>query len=292
MENSYKQMILKSNTLDELNDVKEKFMTECLKREKKIKVSNILNQVQNFGGAKSLFESIAPSLMSKKGGKGLINNYVKIIKENKSLRTIYSLCEGVNKNNDSDSKKVYIVEALSLSKPVNTNEYIKGVKDIMNIINESFNLLGDDYILENISFDTKSNSIGESLMYLSSTKKTLKNLNEYMKHIDNVSEIVSESKTDGLDINLPLDKIVNEIKENGNGLNVLQLFDTDNKEELFNEAKANCLKTITSYKEFSSDGDVVDRLSKMEKKLNEKKYTFETFTKDMLYMTELQEVLK
>lgn len=289
---NYMQTISKANTLEELTQIKESFLSECKKREQTILVSNILGQINDFCGAQAIFESMIVPLMGKKGGKNLINKYTKVIKENKSLKTIYAYHEGLKENKTTDAKKAYITEALSLSAPIHYNEYIKGVGEVVSLISEAFKMLGNDYILENVSYDNKAGSIGSSLLYLSTTKKNIRNLNEYISHIDNVSENITESKDVTVNVDLSLDEIVSEMTQKVKNTDVDNIFNTDNKEKTFCEAKNVCLTMIKNQKEQTNDEEISAKLTEMETKLNKKQYTFETFTKDMLYMTELQEVLK
>ena len=292
MENKYIQLIKKTNSLNELNNIKNDFLAECKKQENKINVSNLLYQINNFCGAKTLFESLAPSLISKKDGKKIINKYVNIIKENNSLKTLYAYYEGLKTNKNPENKKTYITEALSITKPIIYNEYVKGVGNIINVISEAFKLLGDEYILNNISYDKNSDIIGESLLYLSTTKKNIKNLNEYMQHIDKVSDNLIENESKNIDVDLTLEEIVTDMKQKISESNVDNIFNTDNKEKTFKESKEVCLEMISNQKELNSDNEIINKLTEMENKLIKKQYTYETFTKDMLYMTELQEILK
>lgn len=289
---NYMQTISKANTLEELTQIKESFLSECKKREQTILVSNILGQINDFCGAQAIFESMIVPLMGKKGGKNLINKYTKVIKENKSLKTIYAYNEGLKENKTTDAKKAYITEALSLSAPIHYNEYVKGVGEVVSLISEAFKILGNDYILENVSYDNKAESIGSSLLYLSTTKKNIRNLNEYISHIDNVSENITESKDVTVNVDLSLDEIVSEMTQKVKNTDVDNIFNTDNKEKTFCEAKNVCLTMIKNQKEQTNDEEISAKLTEMETKLIKKQYTFETFTKDMLYMTELQEVLK
>ena len=286
------QSIKKANTIEELNTLKEKFLSECNKREKRILVSEMLDNIRDFVTAKNVFESIATHLLSKRSGKDIINNYTKIIKENKSLKTLYIYAEGLKENNTPETKKSYITEALSIGNTIKDKEYANGIGNLVMVISEAFNLLGDEFVLDNVKVDKKTKIVGESLHYLSSTKKNIKNLNEYMLHIDSVSEIVSESKKNDIDVDLSLNDIVSEFKNTTVKESVSSIFDTDDKEKTFKETKQICLEMINTQKSNATDNDIVSELNKMEKKLNEKKYTFDTFTRDMLYMTELQEVLK
>ena len=288
---NYMQNLSNATTVEEVSQIKETFLAECKKREQKILVSNILGKVDNFCTAQNMFESMIVPLMKEKGGKQLINKYVKVIKENTSLKTLYAYSEGLKDNNTSDTKKAYITEALSLSNPIKYNEYVKGVGNIVNLIAEAFAILGDEYVLENVSYDENRGAIGNSLLYLASTKKNIKNLNEYISHMDVVSEIITENKTNSVDIDLTLGEIVSEMTQKMNS-NVENIFSTDNKEKTFCECKEMCLNLINQQIQKNSDKEVLDKLHEMENKLTNKHYVFETFTKDMLYMTELQEVLK
>ena len=292
MEKKYIQLIKKTNSLNELNNIKNDFLAECKKQENKINVSNLLFQINNFCGAKTLFESLAPSLISKKDGKKIINKYVNIIKENNSLKTLYAYYEGLKNNKTPENKKTYITEALSITKPIIYNEYVKGVGDVVNVISEAFKLLGDEYVLNNISYDKNSDIIGESLLYLSRTKKNIKNLNEYMQHIDKVSDKLIENENKMINIDLTLEEIVTDMKQKISESNINDIFNTDNKEKCFKESKEVCLKMISNQKDLNTDNEIINKLTEMENKLIKKEYTYETFTKDMLYMTELQEILK
>lgn len=291
MENKYREITQQASTLAELEQIKTDFLSECDKRADKIAVSNLLENVKNFGGAKTMFESMTSELLSKKGGKELINKYVKTIKENKSLKTIYTFIEGLNSNTTSESKKAYITEALSLTTPINYNQYVKGVGDVINLVLESFKLVGDKYVIDNVSYDSKSDMISESLVYLSMTKKNIKNLNEHMNHVDKVSNLFVESKVDVINADSTLEEIVTKFNTKVNENSVDTIFNTDNKEESFKKNKQTCLEMISKQKTNTTDSDIVNRLNEMEEKLSKKEYTYETYTKDMLYMTELQEVL-
>lgn len=284
---NYKQIIQKINTLDELEVVKNDFLSECVKRENKIKTSEIINKIDNFGSAKHIFENISHHLLQKKGGKALINKYINVIKENKSLKTLYACHEGLNQNNTVESKKVYITEALSIAGQINYNEYINGLSNIISIISESFNLLGDEFILNNVECDKNIHMIGESLVYLSTTKKNIKNLNDYINHINIVTENVIKNDAKTLDVDSTLEEIVSKFSNNIN-----DIFETEDKVTTFQKTKNICLEMISKQKEINNDEEIMSKLSEMEEKLSNKQYTYETFTKDMLYMTELQEVLK
>lgn len=289
---NYKQIIQQANTLAELENIKNDFISECQKRESRIKVSEMLHKIDNFGLAKNVFESITTSLLSKKEGKGLINKYVSIIKENNSLKTLYAYHEGLNENETSISKKSYITEALSIATPIDNKEYIKGVGQIINLISESFKLLGDDFVLNNIKIDENAKMLGDSLVYLSTTKKTIKNINEYINHINKVTDTIVENNVKTINVDSTLEEIVSEMNKKNDNVNINEIFSVEDKESVFKNAKNICIEMISYQKKQNSDNEIVGKLIEMEEKLSKKEYNYDTFTKDMLYMTELQEVLK
>lgn len=288
---NYKKLIQEAKNHDELNKVKNDFLAECLVRENKIAVTQLLAKINNFCDAKAMFESIAPSLISMKSGKQLINKYINIIKENKSLKTLYAYYEGLSKNETPVSKKTYITEALSLGNNINQKEYLNGVKSIIGVITESFKILGDEFVLKNVSHNETSSIIGESLCYLSSTNKNIKNLNDYIKHIDIVSENITENKNTDINVDMTLDEIISNTLTTEN-VNIKEIFESENKEESFKKNKQLCLGMISSEKSKTKDEEVLKKLNEIESKLSNKTYQFESFTKDMFYMTELQEMLK
>lgn len=287
---NYEKSIKECKNLEDLNNLKTKFLSECKERENKILINHLLEKINNFGVAKTIFESIAPSLLSKNKGKNIINQYIKILKENKSLKTLYTYSDGLSKNNTPESKKSYIVEALSISTPIKTIDYKSGITSITKLISEAFDVLGDKFVLENITIDDKVKTIGESLYYLASTKKNIKNINEYINHVEVVCEntIKSENK-DSVNVDKTLSEIVDNLSINEN---INDIFETDNKELTFEKNKQVCLEMISKQKEKNDDKEIYSKLNEMETKLKNKTYQFDTYTKDMLYMTELQELLK
>ena len=280
------------NSFDELENVKNTFLIECEKHHDKLTVNNLVESINNITDAQSIFESIIPSLMSKKDGKKYINGYINILKENESLKTIYSLYEGLKRSNDSDSKKIFITEALSLSKPIDIKEYDKGIEKIKCFFKETFEMLGSKIVLNTIKIDNDSKLIGESLCYLSTTKKNIKNLNEYFKHINIVSNVLNEEINNNIDVNLTLNDIVKNINENSQITDISDLLTSNDKLSTFTNLKENCLKMLKEYKTVATDNDVILKLTEMEIKLNEKQYNYQSFTKDILYMCELNEILK
>ena len=78
-----------------------------------------------------------------------------------------------------------------------------------------------------------------------------------------------------------------------NGQNVMESIfdDTVDKEATFKKIKEDCLSMIKEQRQLSNDNEVTKKLDEMAQKLSKKTYNYDTYTKDMLFMSELQEVL-
>lgn len=289
---SYNALVVSARTLKDLELVKENFLRDYDKQKNVISVADLLSETKNFGDAKAMFESMIPSLLKMKGGKSLINKFAKIVKENQSLKTLYALHEGVKSCKDSDSKKNYITEALSITNLINHDDYLAGLSRVCRLLGESFNLLGAETVLNTVSHDKDAQMLGESLYYLASQKKTIKNLNEYISYINVVTESAKPDNESSINVNKTLEEIVSEMKGKVSNNNFDSIFEADNKEKAFCDAKKVCLEMISKQKSATTDNDVRVKLVEMEEKLTKKNYNFDSYTKDMLYMTELQEVLK
>jgi hypothetical protein len=289
--NNFSKLVQNSKTFDELETLKQGFLNECENQHKRIAVANLLNSINSFGDAKIMFESTIPYILNKKGGKSIVNRYTKLIKENKSLKTLYAYHEGLNENTTPDSKKNYITEALSMGNTIDNIEYYDGLKSIVNLISESFKLMGNENVLSAIKLDDNVKMVNESLDFLVSTPKTIKNLNQYINHINTVSETITESKTEKeFNIDITLEDV---LKNKNNGKNVMEsIFDDSlDKETTFINTKNICLNMIKEQRTLSKDDEISQKLDEMAEKLSKKTYDYETYTKDMLFMTELQEVL-
>jgi hypothetical protein len=289
---NFSKLIHNTKTFDELETLKQGFLKECEEHRNSIAVANLLGTIRNFGDAKVMFESIIPSLLGKKEGKTLIKNYTNIIKENKSLKTIYAYHEGLKDNTTADAKKNYITEALSIGNKIDNTEYLNGLESVIKIISESFKLIGDKEVLNIITFDDNVKAINESINYLATTTKTVKNLNQYINHINTASETLVEAKQNvDFNIDVTLDDILSSKSNNAQSVMESIFDDSVDKETTFKKTKEECLKMIKEQRNSSHDFEVSTKLDEMAQKLSKKSYNYDTYTKDMLFMSELQEVL-
>ena len=67
--------------------------------------------------------------------------------------------------------------------------------------------------------------------------------------------------------------------------------DSSDKEATFEKTKTDCLTMIKEQRNSCKDAEISTKLDEMAQKLSKKSYNYDTYTKDMLFMSELQEVL-
>ena len=124
-------------------------------------------------------------------------------------------------------------------------------------------------------------------------KKQLKNLNEYFNHINIVTEnIIKEDKQSDINLDATLEELIPQQTQSNENDVIDSIFTTENKNETFQQYKNICLEMINNQKSLTQDKEVLFKLTEMENKLQNKNYSYDTFTKDVFYMKELQDVLK
>jgi len=96
--------------------------------------------MENFGQIKDTFNSILTESIIKKDneGKKIFSEYLKILKENETLRSQYLIFKNLEfKRFDSSSDaKDYIKENINLLKKLDKKELMKGNKDLLSLLED------------------------------------------------------------------------------------------------------------------------------------------------------------
>ena len=268
-------------------------------------LSEKLNEMKNlsFGELKCLFESTLSKIYDTNDGKKLISSYVKTIKENKSLKSLYKVYEqavkgSLNANPDISAYLISDVCSGLDKKTLKEGEekiykiWVKAARLAESTISEM------DAVLEN------NKVLNECVSYLSKHKKTHNNLNECASKINLLSDIIANNSVEETQVNESKDNkeliadLTDILKEGqyttweNRVLTDLSLCELSNgsKEELFESYKQDCLNTIDEI-EAEDDEDKSSRLSQMKSQLLEKKYNEETLINDLFKLSELKETL-
>lgn len=255
--------------------------------------------MDNFGNIKDTFKSLVVESIIRKDGKGkkLFSKFLKTIKENKTLKDQYLIYNNLQtkKFDDGSEAKDFIKENISLLKSLNESHIQKGNDFFIKL------LKGNKIVKENDSFY-------KDVAYLIKTEKTPSNLhkiNETISKItrimlekEDVEEVVTET------INLPpsvLTKLaVNKFNTRYSDINesereiiktVLNGSDED-KENIFKKLKRECIDTIDSKVNESSDVELKHKLLKVKDKLLNTNYNLVSFNTEISKIYDLKESIK
>lgn len=256
----------------------------------------------SFGTMKRLFESVSECLMNDKKGKSTLKRYINTIKEDKSLRNLFSLHETIEKCTNIKHPELYLNEALNIV--TNNNLKTNNFSALGEIVAEAVALSGlNSGEIKDIINNTPL--VSESIDYLYSNKKTLNNLNEYVEHYDNVVTFIKENKVtdevsmvESIDGNEYLDKL-NEIAKSIDdewGKKLVENICLNNlsglsDEHLFNTYKTSCLTLIENTINNNEDVQTRATFETMKANLERKTYLKENFNTDIVNLAELEYTL-
>lgn len=255
----------------------------------------------NFGTIKNTFTQILieSHINNDKKGKDLYKKFLKILKENETLRTYYIAYKNI--------------EDKTVKSEVEANEYLKENLNAMdkyrgrkNVINESKLLIS---LIENSGFKTKlkSTPLHESLHHLTTTTKDVGNLNDMHESFGVVKEWLQTEKTvnEGhtkptVDANKFLDIAVSKYNEKYSTiseqdkkiLKVIMSTNDSDKVTLLNDLKNETIELInTVIKEFGSNLEVKVKLLESKDVIRCLEYNKETFKEDVLKVYDLMKSL-
>jgi hypothetical protein len=259
-----------------------------------------------FGDVKSLFEGISDKLFDNH--KDCVAKYIKTIKENNDLKTLYVLYENAIKPSHVNDVNLLVSSMVAISESINSKSLKEGMKKLHSVLTESIIKAGVS--AEDIDAILNENKeINESLTYILTNKKTAKNLFEHTNMVHSVVNYINENMGDDK-IN---DKVNDKINDKTNSdlindLNEAISCDTpweteaikdltlcylseSNSEELFNRYKNECIELL---EEKISDADSIEegvRFSTMKESLSKKEYNKDKIKESILTLAELKYTL-
>jgi hypothetical protein len=256
--------------------------------------------MENFGNIKDTFKKIIIESVIKKdsSGKKLFGKYLKTLKENKTIRDQFLIYKNLEtkKFDDKFEAKEYLNENIELLKSIDKNK-----------INESNNSLLK--LLKGKKIVKENNEFYKNISYLGSTKKTPSNINQINEATNKLIEFMTtknEIFTEEINhetINVPpsvLTKLfVNKFNSKYSDINesdkkiihsILNGSDSE-KEDIYNKLKRDCVITVDSKLNESSDLDLKDKLLKVKDKLLNTKYQKDNFSDDIIKFYNLKQTI-
>lgn len=300
------------NTKDGLKRLMNEMNSILEKRIKTAELNESIDNVDNisFLECKQIFESISDKLYETKEGQKIIANYIRTIKNNAPLRSLYTLSENIKTLNKGEKKfisnpSMFVTESINMVRELDQKKLQEGINRLRSEIKKAIkeakitSIDVDNAVLEN-------KQLNESLNYVFMNKKNVANLLEYTNKMNDVVSFVCENSTNEfkgdpiLEENKKLSDLKNlfsndlELWEN-KVISKLTLYNLsgNDKKPLFEEYKDSCLKLID---EALEDSDITletkSHLSTMKKQLSDKTFLTESATEDILKLANLENTLK
>ena len=252
--------------------------------------------MENFGNIKDTFKNLVVESIIKKNEKGkkLFSKFLKTIKENKTLKNQYLIFSNLQNSrfDDGVEAKEFVKENIELLKGLNEGHIVKGNEFFVKL------LKGNKIIKENQEFYNK-------ISYLVNTAKTpsnIKKINETINYIvknmlekEEVEEVVTESVylppsvLTKLAVNKFNSRYSNISESEKEIIKTVLNGTSEDKENIFNKLKRECIDGIDSKLNESSDLDLKDKLLKVKDKLLNNSFNIDSFTSDITRIYDLKE---
>ena len=255
----------------------------------------------NFGDMKALFEGVSNKLFD--GAKDCVAKYIKTIKENKDLKTLYVLYENAIKPAHTNDANLLVSSMVAISEGIDKKSLKEGLKKLNAIVKESVLKAGVsvDEVNEILS---KNASINESLSFILTNSKNAKNLFEHTNKVHDVVNYINENMSSTSDENVESktsEELVSELNEAISCNNTweteaikdltLCYLSDSNGEELFEQYKNDCISLLNEKIESTDNIEEGIRFSTMKESLENKKYDKEKIKESILKLAELRYTL-
>ena len=296
------------NTIEDLtrfqNEINNVINEHKTRKELEIMLESV--PALRFCELKALFESISEKLFNTPNGGAVIKNYVKFIKESKTLKGLFSLHEAIFKTNNVANSSLFLNEALTIvSNGINKKAYQNEVHKLGEIVREGLKLVNatTEEIKHNIANVSK---VSESIDYIYTNKKTLNNLNEFIDKYSTITMFINENKQDVFDAveNIAsADDYMKYMNEMANTMDedwkkrlleniCLSNLSGGSNETVFNTYKESCLTMLGNALNECEDIQTRSTFESMRDNLERKVFLEENFVNDVVNLAELEETLK
>lgn len=252
----------------------------------------LYTESRNFGIIYQVIESNLHNLLENKNGIKSLKKIVKAIKGDKVLHEQFKVYNNFIPTKHVDNVREYINEAISLSPKFNK----KSVKEANEKI---IKLIRTEHLDEMIDIDDDKLDLFESIEYVTMNKKTLVNIDEYIKATNIIKEYIEKlpiNENKGMTIE-EYSNEVNKLAEGiGNDLNSAEMklikeVSNGNGETYFNECKEKTLNKLDEMISKETDMESKSRLSQIFEKINNKTYNKTNAIVDISEMIEIQNTI-
>lgn len=289
------------NDLDTLNEMKNKFISLCEKREKEL---NVIAEAKNlntnsFLFIKESFANLCPSLIKTKKGVALIKKYVKEHKENKDLQKMFNIYENITSIDSTVNVETFVNEMKTMVGDLDFDALNEGISRLNTILKQGYIEVGEE--AKNAVSVHNNRVLDESVNYVFGNTKKLDNMARYNLCVNEIKKFVAENKINPLSFknNTNLDNLVEEFNNRfsadiigeRNFAIIKEIHECENKSEIFEKYKNECINKINEAINANISQETCNQLVEFRTRLTKKEYNPETLGMDIANFIELGETV-
>jgi hypothetical protein len=301
-----KEKINNIKTKQELELYRNEINEAFVQREKFIDLCTFASKASenDFGFIKEAFETLSPVLFESEEGKNIINKYIKTVNKSSNLKSLHTIFENIRKADKNVDVDFFVNNIINTKRSDNTNNISEDVKMVGRILSEAILCVGND--AENLMSEiSKSTSLNNAILYIVENKKNDNNIVEYGNAIKIIKENINSKESvnnifEFNDFDTHIKSLVESFNSKYKGLSdeeksvIKELSKSNDKEDLFNKYKDECITNLKEAKEKYKETDKVtyNRLADILEKVENKNYINENISTDICGFINLSNLFK
>ena len=297
-----KNAINSVNNVEELSKLQEEFNALYENKRKSLIVNEEAKNldVTSYFFIKESFENMSDSLFKTSKGKKIIGKYIKEHRNNKELQKLFHVYENLASADATLNVANLVQEMKNIIGKIDKKIVNEGINNIGNLLKSAYVLIGKDAK----SMLSENKEVEQFVNYVFNNELKMSNVVTYNKCINEITDYVnknkvrkvklSEKKT--LNLESSLEEYQNLISEDNLSPEdfaiIAEIRDAENKGEVFEKYKNNCLLSIDKAILSNNDQAVCNKLNEFKSKINTKSFNIETFGTDIANFIEFKNLVE
>lgn len=242
-------------------------------------ISMMYGESRNFGVIYNVFEQNIDNIYQDEKKKHIIKEAYKLIKNNPVLNEQFKVYDMFEKAKDIDNTKDFVNEASGLIKHFNKKQIKENNEKLIKLIR-------DNELNEYVDIPEETENLYEAIEYVMLNKKTLDNVNDFLKAQNVIVEYIENNKKQNIDESenkFTFENFQEELNKEEKNLNeninedekkLLEMFANPktNKRSIFENYKSETLKKIKGVMQISEENDR-EAWNKVYESVNSKTYS-------------------
>lgn len=242
-------------------------------------IKMMYGEARNFGIMYNIFEQNLTNMLKQGKGKEMLKEFYSLLKHNKTLNEEFRIYDTIENAEDVDNAEDFVNEISTVIKTFDK-------KKVINENNKFLALIKKHKLNEYVEIPEETENLYEAIEYMLLNKKSLNNVNDYVKSKEVIKEHVEktckqkleEDKLNTIDgFKEVFDKVQegigNMMEEDEENLIETYLNPQTNKEQFFNEQKEKTLNKINEAMENAEEHEQKEQWGKIYENVKAKKFT-------------------